>query len=174
MRPLVVACVAAIAALSSCHRKTVKLTPPPVAANTMHPGTFIDSPGSRQFTDRSGTYKLDVTRSGETVSWDISISQHLSDGGTSGGTAGGGMTVDPDRSWFIYMEEPGRYWMCDGKQRLDYYFKDEHGGNSGPAVDGDKVMPESPRVPAELIPRLPPEMRKLFPDIQPPRKRPSI
>jgi hypothetical protein len=165
----------AVALLPACSRRTVTITPPPAVANTMSAGMFIDSPGSYHFGDRSGSHDLDVTLSGQDIAWNISTSRTLPHGGSSGSSGGGGMRIqaagDP---WFIFVESPGSYWMCDGSQRLDYHLNDEHGSNGGPAVHAGKLMPSSPKVPVDLIPRLPAEMQKLFPPVEPPRERPSI
>jgi hypothetical protein len=180
--------VLAAALLPACSKRTVTITPPAAVANTMSAGMFIDTPGSYHFGDRSESHDLDVTLSGQDIGWSISTSRTLPHGGrststsrthphggSSGSSGGGGMRMqaagDP---WFIFVESPGSYWMCDGSQRLDYHLNDEHGSNGGSAVHGGKLMPSAPKVPVELIPRLPAEMQKLFPPVEPPRKRPSI
>lgn len=175
MRALVLLLLAS-ALLPACSKRTMVIPPPATMANTMSAGMFIDSPGSYHFGDRSGTFDLDVTESGQDIGWTTSSSRPLSHvGGSIGGSGGGGMQIqavgDP---WFIFVESPGRYWMCDGSQRLDYYLSDEHGSNSGPAVDGGKLLGAAPKPPAELILRLPAEIQKLFPPVEPQQKRPSI
>ncbi len=174
MRAILLLLVAS-ALLPACTRRTVTSAPRTTAPNTMSAGMFIGKPGTYHFGDRSGSHDLDVTLSGQDIGWSISTSRTLPHGGSSGSSGGGGMRMqaagDP---WFIFVESPGSYWMCNGSQRLDYHLNDEHGSNGGSAVHDGKLTPSAPKVPVELIPRLPAEMQKLFPPVEPPRKRPSI
>ena len=151
------------------------MVPPTPVPNTLSSGMFIKTPGSFHFGDRSSTHHIDVTQTGQDIGWTISRSISLPHGGTSGGSGGGGMqTKAPDDPWFIFVQSPGSYWLCNGSDRLDYHLSDEHGSNAGPAVDSGKLLPSCPKVPLELIPHLPPELQKLFPPVEMPQKRPSI
>jgi hypothetical protein len=174
MRAILLPLVAS-ALLPACGKRTVTVTPHPAAPNTMSAGMFIDKPGAYHFGDHADTHDLDVTLSGQDLGWSASSSQSHPGGGSSGSTSGGGIRIqaagDP---WFIFVEAPGSYWICNGRDRLDYDLRDGHGSNGGPAVHDGKLIPSTPKVPVALIPRLPAEMQKLLPAVEPPRKRPSI
>ena len=175
MRALAVLLLAT-AFLPACSKRTVIMPPPPpVAANTMSAGMFINAPGNYHHSERATTHDLDISQSGLNISWSLSRSESLPHGGSSGKGGSSGMQVKaPGDPWFIFVESPGSYWICNGSDRLDYHLSDEHGTTGGSGVHDGKVQPSSPKPPDELIPRLPPEMQKLFPPVEPPRKRPSI
>ena len=165
----------ALALLPACSRRTVVSAPRAAAPNTMSAGMFIDKPGVYHFGDHADTHDLDVNLSGQDLGWSASSSRSLPGGGSSRSTSGGGMRIpaagDP---WFIFVEAPGSYWICNGRDRLDYDLRDGHGSNGGTAVHDGKLIPSAPKVPVDLIPRLPAEMQKLLPAVEPPQKRPSI
>lgn len=164
-----------LALLAGCGKRRVTMIPPTPAPNTMSAGAFIDKPGSFHFADRDGRHDLEVTLSGQDLGWNASSSLNLPHGGSSGSTSGGGMRIQAaGHPWFIFVDSPGNYWVCNGSDRLDYDLRDHHGSNGGPAVHDGKLMPTSPKVPTALIPRLPVEMQKLFPPVETPQKRPSI
>jgi hypothetical protein len=164
----------ALGLLAGCSRSKVTLHPPPKLPNTMSPGDFITSPGKFHFEEKDSVHDIEITRTGPDISWSITRSQTLPHGGSSGGSGGGGLRVPEGSAWFVYLDEPGRYWISNGKDRLDYHLYEGSGSNGGPSIHDGKLLPNSPPVPKEVILRLPAELQKLFPPVEMPQKRPSI
>ena len=141
----------------------------------MSAGMFIDKPGLYRFAHKRDCYELKLSFRGTELRWESSYSE-LAPGGSSmgGGSAGSGMrlkaTTDP---WFVFVESPGNYWICDGSDQLEYDLNERSKGTGGPAISRGEVLDGSPRPPAEVIARLPANLQKLYPPEQSP-PRPSI
>jgi hypothetical protein len=172
MRPLGI--LLAIGLLASCNRVTTTVHAPPKLPNTMKPGDLITTPGTYHYEDKVATHDLELAMAGTALSWMISRHEPLPHGGSTGGSGGGGMQVPEGSSWFVYLEDPGRYWFSNGKDRLDYNFREDNGTKSGPSIHDGKLIPHSPPVPKEVIQRLPAELQKLLPPVEAPQKQPSI
>jgi hypothetical protein len=69
------------------------------------------------------------------------------------------------------VESPERFWLFDGKSALRTFHPE---GTTGPVISSGKVGRSDARVPGEVILRLPAELQKLLPPVEPPVKRPSL
>jgi len=162
--------------ISSCRKSRVVTTPRPVAvANTMEAGTFIDKAGTYNHADARGSSELNLSLGGTTVNWEIEVKRALPGGGMKRGTSRGGMSLktagDP---WFVYLESPRRLWLFNGSEDLEYTLHDDAGSKGGHVTFRGKFDPHGPKVPDDVIRRLPPGLQKLFPPVAPATGRPSI
>ena len=167
----------AVGLLAGCKRSTVTFHAPPKLPklpNTMSPGDFIISPGKYHFEEKNTAHDLEITQSGPDLEWSVSRSEILPHGGSSGGSGRGSMQVPEGSAWFVYLEDPGRYWIGNGKDRLDYHLYRGSGSTSGPSIQDGKLLPATPPVPQEVIQHLSAGLQKLFPPVEAPQNRPSI
>lgn len=153
------------------HTSTVSTVP-----DTLIAGTVIKSAGSWTARTPKGSTKLDLTVSGTSVNWSITTEEKIGRFGSSSGSSGSGMSLSsPADPWFVFVESRSRLWMFDGKDELAYRFQNDGGGsNGGQSIFNGKPLSGSPPVPRELVLQLPPDLQKLFPDVEPASKRPSL
>src|SRR5690606_251021 len=97
-------------------------------------------------------------------------------GGSSSGGYGNSIPLPAAATaWFIFVESPDRLWFFNGSSKLTFHHSDTGSGvSSGPAIVDGKLRPDSPPIPAELLPRLPAELQKLIPTEPPPVELPSF
>jgi hypothetical protein len=143
-----------------------------IAPDTLIPGSFITASGTFNHFERMTIHTLDVTQSGTSLSLDYRYREEMPSGGTSGSTSSNRSSISsPTGPWFIYVESPERFWLFDGKSVLRTFHPE---GTTGPVISAGKVGRSDAMVPAEVILRLPAEMQKLLPPVEPPVKRPSL
>ncbi len=170
MRTLAAVLVLALAT-TGCRRSVVHTAASAsTGPDTLIAGTVITSAGTWSAITSRGRNELDLTVSGTTISWKVKY-------GPASGGSGLGMTLSsPSDPWFVYVESPSRLWTFNGKDQLDYCFQNSpgRGGKNGTCILSRAISPGSPPVPADLVPHLPAELRKLFPEVEAADKRPSI
>jgi hypothetical protein len=162
----------ALLASTACRKISTTGSPATATPDTLIPGSFITTSGTfthhKGMTDRS----LDVTQSGTSLSLDYRYSEEMPSGGSSGSTSTNHSSISsPTDPWFIYVESPERFWLFDGKSALRTFHPE---GTTGPVISSGKVGRSDARVPGEVILRLPAELQKLLPPVEPPVKRPSL
>jgi hypothetical protein len=158
-------------------RRTVTISSSTVATapDTLIAGTFIRSAGSWSAHTSRTSQRLDVTVSGNSISWEVHDEEKLPGGGSSGGTSKSGMSLSsPSDPWFIFVQSPTRLWFFNGTGELSYSLSDGGGSRSGPAIHAGNLQPTNEKIPTELVPQLPPDLQKLFPPVEPQTKRPSF
>ena len=165
-----------LAAASLGCRKTVTYTSTVATTpDTLIAGTVVTSPGTFSASNAKGSQKLDVTVSGTSVSWSVSSEEKHPGGGSTGGSSSSGMNLSsPVDPWFIFVESPKRLWFFNGKNELTYSLSDGGGSRTGPAIFSGQLQPTAEVIPTDLIPHLPPDLKKLFPPVVPQPKRPSF
>lgn len=144
--------------------------------DTLIAGTVIKSAGTWSASTSKGSTKLDLSVSGTSINITITTQEKIGNFGSSSGSSGSGMSLDsPSDPWFAFVESPSRLWFFNGKDELSYKSQHPGGGRSGgQSIFDGKLLADSPPVPRELVPLLPPDLQKLFPNVQPPGKRPSL
>ncbi|MCW1925334.1 hypothetical protein OKA05_22430 [Luteolibacter arcticus] len=165
------------AASAGCHKTTVTTTSSTVATSpdTLIAGTIIRSAGTWSAHKARTTQKLDVTVSGNSISWTIDTMEQLPGGGSSGGSGSSGMTLSsPTDPWFIFVESPRHLWFFNGTTDLTYSLSDGGGSRSGPAIHAGKLMPTNEKIPPDLVRQLPPDLQKQLPPVPPKEERPSL
>lgn len=158
-------------------RRTVTITSSTsvTTPDTLIAGMVIRSAGTWAAHTATTSQKLDITVSGNSVSWTVSSEEKLPGGGTGGGEGSSGMALSsPSDPWFVYIESPQRLWFFDGKGDLTYSLTGSGGSRGGPAMSSGKLLPTDEKIPAEITPLLPADLQKLFPPIEPKTKRPSF
>ena len=144
--------------------------------DTLIPGTFITSPGT--YHGREGRYTRSIKLSPKPnyVSWtlntEITGNRELSEIKTS---ISGLALSSPADPWFVYVESPGRLWLCDGHGNLYANFIGRTGNNEQRQLVnmghlGTRQLP----VPKPVFDRLPESMRRILPAPETPVVRPSI
>lgn len=157
-----------------CHKTVVHTGAVATAPDTLVPGLVIKSAGNWSAHTGKSSRTLDVTVSGNSVSWTVSSEEQIAGGGKSGGSSSSSMTLSsPTDPWFILVESPQRLWFFNGTGNLAYSLSDG-GIRSGPAIHGGKLIPTDEKIPAILIRQLPAELQKLFPPVPPEEERPSF
>jgi hypothetical protein len=167
---------ALVAGFSSCRRTvTISSSTAATAPDTLIAGTIIRSAGTWSAHTSKTSQRLDVTVSGNSISWEVHDEEKLPGGGSSGGTSKSGMPLSsPSDPWFIFVESPTRLWFFNGSGDLTYSLSDGGGSRSGPAIHAGKLQPTNEQIPSDIVPHLPPELQKLFPPVEPESKRPSF
>lgn len=167
-------------ALIGCRKTPV--TTVPSAPPTLVPGMFVNSAGSWWTPHGTGSFQLKVTGSGNALKYEIW--NFPSPGPPTGQNGSGGsapINIPPwSPDWFIYVEDTGSIiylWFFGSSNRLWYV------AVNGKAADPETVtiidqqgalVSRSRAVPSDVILRLPPDLRKLFPPVEAEPKRPSI
>jgi hypothetical protein len=118
---------------------------------------------------------LNVTLSGNSLSWTVTTEEKFPGGGTTGGESSSGMSLSsPSDPWFVFVESPQRLWFFDGKGNLIYSLSGSGGSRNGPAISAGKLQPTNEKIPGDLILLLPPDLQKQFPPVEPKQERPSF
>lgn len=164
---------------TGCRRSVIHSSSSTAGAHTLIAGTVIKSAGSWTASNSKGSTLMDISVSGTSVNW--SITTKIETGGFGSGTrtmrSGSSMSLSsPSDPWFIFVESSSRLWFFNGTDDLNYQFRIPSGTGSegGASIHSGTLSSASQQVPPDLIPQLPPDLRKLFPAIKEAPKRPSI
>lgn len=159
-----------------CRRTTTTFSSTTATApDTLITGMVIRSAGSWSAHTAKTSQKLDVTVSGNSVSWSVETEEKLPGGGTGGGSGSSGMNLSsPSDPWLIFVESPQRFWFFNGKDELTYSLSGSGGSRGGPAMISGKLLPTDEKIPMDIVPLLPADLQKLFPPIEPKTERPSF
>jgi hypothetical protein len=161
-----------LVAATACRKTSTTASSTVAAPDTLIPGTFITTSGSFTRTEGRTIHTLDVIQSGTSLSLDYRYREEMPSGGTSGSSSANGSSISsPTDPWFIYVESPERFWLFDGKSELRTFHPE---GTTGPVISSGNLDRSDATVPAEVILRLPAELQKLLPPVEPPAKRPSL
>lgn len=162
----------ALLASTACRKTTTTRSSTVATPDTLIPGTFITTSGKFIHTQGTTTRSLDITQSGRSLSLSYRYSEEMPSGGTSGSRSTNHTSISsPSDPWFIYVESPERFWLFDGKSVLRTFHPE---GTTGPVISSGKLDRSGTNVPPEVILRLPVELQKLLPPVEPPVKRPSL
>jgi hypothetical protein len=167
-------------ALIGCRK--VPVTTVPAAPPTLVPGMFVNSAGSWWTPHRAGTLQLQVTGSGKAFKYEITdFPAPGPPTGPRGSSGSSPIDIPPwSPDWFIYVEDTGPtvyLWFYGSSNRLWYVtFKGQANNPETVMIIDEKgsLVSRSRPVPADVIRRLPPDLRKLFPAAEDAPKRPSI
>ncbi len=149
------------------------LTPP---AAPLNPGTVITGPGTWRQQVGAASRELEVTRSGDEISWHYSITQN------SPAKPGASRTEDASRihlsssasPWFIYVETAGCLWFFDGENNLVRREETDTSVQAKDIISAGQFSPDPGEIPPDLISRLPADLQKLAPKPAAVPARPSI
>jgi hypothetical protein len=166
----------AIALSGSACRKHAASTPhASLASATLVDGTFITKAGSYPYLNGSVAGELTIQASSSDLLCKIDQP------GWGNGAYGNTTSKIPlplaaaDAPWFVFFENPTHLWVFNGTDHLSFRLRDTEDGNlSGDAIHSGMLSPSSPPVPRELVLQLPSDLRKLFPHVESPAKRPSL
>ncbi|WP_367874345.1 hypothetical protein [Luteolibacter sp. Populi] len=171
MRALVFSIATLLVILLCWSIKTLlRPAPPAPGPNTMSPGTFIENPGVRRFSDKDLEATLKTAIHGSELHWSIEFVRNPPPGKGSTGPAGILSMVSPAAAWFIYMEGAESYWFFNGSGGLE---KSQGSVSSLVSIRDGKVV-TSLAPPAEVIRRLPLDLQMLYPRIVPKHTGPSL
>ncbi len=164
------------AAASGCRKSTSHTSTLSAGPDTLIAGTVINSAGSWSASTAKSSTELDISVSGASINWTITTLTKVGSFGSSSGSSGSGMSLSsPTDPWFVFVESPSRLWMFDGKDQLAYRIENNGGGGSGgQSIFDGKLLSGGPPVPRDLVLQLPPDLKKLFPHVEPAGKRPSL
>ena len=124
---------------------------------------------------RAGINKLELIPAGKDVHWSFRVERQLPSGGLNKSSAGGAIQLNsPADPWFVFAESPTRLWFFNGSDTLAYTVKDEHVSSGGQAISGGNLQNGAPRIPTEVIRKLPAPLQQLFPPVPPAGPKPSI
>lgn len=158
--------------LTACRKTSTTRSSTVATPDTLIPGTFITTSGTFTHTDGMTTHSLEATQAGQRLSLSYGRSEELSSGMSTGISSATDKSISsPTASWFIYVESPERFWYFDGKSELSTFYAD---GGAGMVLSSGKIHPSCANVPREVVPRLPEDLQKLLPRVEPPVKRPSM
>ena len=167
-------------ALIGCRKVPVATVP--AAPPTLVPGLFVNSAGSWWTPHGAGSFQLEVTGAGKAFKYEIADfpapGPPTGPSGSSGSSPIDIPSWSPD--WFIYVQDtrPTVYlWFFGSSNRLWYVaVKDKAAYPETVMVIDQKgaLVSRSRAVPPDVILRLPPDLRKLFPPVEAEPKRPSI
>ena len=163
----------ALLASTACRKTSTTGSSATATPDTLIPGSFITTSGTFTHTGGMTTRSLDITRSsGRSLSLSYRYLEEMPSGGTSGSTSTNHTSISsPSDPWFIYVESPERFWLFDGKSVLRTFHPE---GTTGPVISSGKLDRSDANVPADVILRLPAELQKLLPSVEPLVKRPSL
>jgi hypothetical protein len=163
----------ALLASTACRKTSTTRSSTVAAPDTLIPGNFITNGGVFIHDDGTFARELTVSTSSGAVSYKLgSTEKSGSSADLSGNSIRLSTSGDP---WFVFVESPVSLWVFDGKDELFYDYqlsKVRYHGRQ--AIAGGRLLPDIPPVPHDLILRLPPELQRLFPDVVPAVKRPSL
>ncbi len=177
MHPVLLISVLACMLLGGCRRgMTVTYSSSRVtSASTLVAGTFITSAGSWESRQGDIGTELRVDLSGNQMSWHVDVMTYMPDGSSSGGGTGSSISIPAGGGgWFVYVESPERLWLFNGTDTLLLQNASRGRTSLITAISAGKLVPEVGEVPAELISRLPENMKKFFPAPATGPARPSI
>ena len=163
------------AATTACRRSASSVSPTgSTGSDTLIPGNFITTSGRFTHTEGMTRHLLDVTQSGTSLSLQYRSTEKLPSGGTTGSMMQGSTSVSsPTDPWFVCVESPERFWYFEGKSELSILRTFD--ASSGRVISaGKKTHPESANVPPAVVLRLPEDMKKLLPPVEPHVKRPGL
>jgi hypothetical protein len=160
---------------SACRKHTAGTPRSSTASPTLVDGSFITKVGSYPYLKGSVASELTVQASSSELSCTID-QPGWGNGGFGNVTSKISLALDAtDAPWFVFFESPNRLWFFNGTDQLSFRLKDIGGGNlDGDAIRSSTLLPGSPTVPRGVVLQLPPDLRKLFPHVESPPKRPSI
>ena len=167
----------ALLASTACRKTSTTRSSTIATPDTLIPGTFITSPGT--YHGREGRYSRSIQLSLKPsyVAWTLTTEVTGTREATQSHTSSSGLVLSsPADPWFVYVESPGRLWLCDGHANLYANFirsdgEDEHHQlvNMGRPSPTHR-MP----VPKPVFDRLPESIRRVLPAPETPGVRPSI
>jgi hypothetical protein len=157
-------------AVTGCRRPTVVSH---ASSSTLVAGTVIDRAGSYQHRDATGVTNLNVSGHTTTISWELQRID-LRGGGSSSNSSN--INLDsPGAPWFIHVQSPSELWAFDGKDDLIHVSAKPGGGITiETVISSGALFEHSPRMPAELVNRLPEDLRKLVRPADLEKPRPSF
>ncbi len=148
------------------------------APDTLIPGTFISSPGDYHGREGRFTRSIKLSLTGKQVGWTVT-NDAIGPGDAAGRHASSSSWLalsSPTDPWFVYVESPGRLWLCDGHANLYANFIGSTGDNEyRQLVNSGRLTPAKPLpVPKPVFDRLPESIRRILPVPETPVAKPSI
>ena len=174
-RPAALLFMAVALSGSACRKHAAGTLRASTSSATLVDGTFITKAGSYPYPDGSAAGELTVKANSAELSCTID-QPGWGNGGYGSTTSRISLTLDtPDAPWLVFFESPTQLWFFNGTDHLSFRLRDIGGGNlAGDAIRSGTLLPSSPPVPRELVLQLPSDLRKLFPHVESPAKRPSL
>ena len=165
-------------ASTACRKTSTARSSTATTPDTLIPGTFITSPG--EYHGREGRYtrSIKLSLTGNQVGWTVT-NDAIGPGDAAGRHASSSSWLalsSPADPWFVYVESPGRLWLCDGHANLYANFIGNTGDNEYlQLVNSGRLTPAKPLpVPKPVFDRLPESIRRILPVPETPVVKPSI
>ena len=180
MRALAAVLVAIVALSFALIGKRMPRTGTPSLPPTAAAGSVIRSTGPWTVLTLEGPKELEISLGHTTVTRTVKSGTKQRPSGSISVSISSTIALSMDLSspadpWFVFIESPSRFWFFDGRDEMDYLILEPGGGvKAGGCMHSGRIYPNSPPVPKELIPHLPPNLRTLFPEVEAADKRPSI
>lgn len=167
----------ALLASTACRKTSTTRSSTPATPDTLIPGTFINSPGT--YHGREGRYTRTIklspagTQMGWTLTTEVTGTREATESNTSSSFLALSSPADP---WFVYVESPGRLWLCDGHANLYANFIRSDGEDENhQLVNMGRLSPvDQLPVPKPVFDRLPESIRRILPVPETPVVKPSI
>lgn len=165
------------AAVAACRKASSTGSSTAATLDTLIPGTFITSPGDYHGREGRYTRSIKLSLTGTQVAWTLTTEVTGTREATESNASSSYLALSsPADPWFVYVESPGRLWLCDGHANLYANFirsdgEDDHHQlvNMGRLSPVDKFP-----VPKPVFDRLPEALRRIVPVQETPEVRPSI
>lgn len=168
----------ALLASTACRKTSTTRSSTLATHDTLIPGTFITSPGTYQGREGRYTRTIKLSPAGTQMGWTLTT-KVIGPREAAGNHASSSSFLalsSPTDPWFVYVESPGRLWLCDGHANLYVNFIGSTGDNDyRQLVNSCRLTPGKPLpAPKPVFDRLPEALRRILPAPETPVVRPSI
>ncbi len=174
--PLLLLLLLALAA-TGCRKTSTTRSSTVATPDTLIPGTFITSPGDYHGREGRYTRTIKLSTAGTQMGWSLTTEVTGTREATESQTSSSYLILSsPADPWFVYVESPGRLWLCDGRANLYANFIGNTGNNEHlQLVNSGRLSPiDQLPVPKPVFDRLPESIRRILPVPETPVVKPSI
>jgi hypothetical protein len=177
LRVLLCLCLPLLAG-TACRKTTTTRASTAAIPDTLIPGTFITSPGTYHGHEGRYTRTIKLSQTGNQVGWTLTTKVIGPREATGNHASSSSLLAlsSPSDPWFVYVESPGRLWLCDGHANLYVNFIGSTGDNDyRQLVNSRRLTPGKPLpAPKPVFDRLPESIRRILPAPETPVVKPSI
>ena len=167
----------ALLATTACRKTSTTRSSIVAAPDTLIPGTIITSPGNYHGREGRYTRTIKLSPAGTQMGWSLTTEVTGTRAATESQTSSSYLILSsPADPWFVYVESPGRLWLCDGHANLYANFIGNTGNNEHlQLVNSGRLSPiDQLPVPKPVFDRLPEPIRRILPEPETPVVKPSI
>ena len=156
----------ALLAGSACRKTSTTRSSTAATPDTLIPGTFITSPGDYHGREGRYTRTIKLSPAGTQMGWSLTTEVTGTREATESQSSSSYLILSsPADPWFVYVESPGRLWLCDGHANLYANFIGNTGNNEHlQLVNSGRLSPiDQLPVPKPVFDRLPEPIRRILP-----------